>query len=93
MAMGEIDRSKMTEYIKVNFPLTAEDFAAGNGEGMWVLVDQVTKAAHETDVSGGEWVGILDNDSIYFPDLNHGAVVRFEMRGEHRPVAILDGGY
>lgn len=86
-----MDKSKMTEYIKVNFPLTAEDFATGNGEGMWVLVDKETKEAHDKDVSGGEWVGILDNDSVYFPGLNHGEVVRFEMRGENRPVAIFDG--
>lgn len=86
-----MDKSKMTEYIKVNFPLTAEDFATGNGEGMWVLVDKETKEAHDKDVSGGEWVGILDNDSVYFPGLNHGEVVRFEMRRWKRPVAIFDG--
>ncbi len=86
-----MDKSKMTEYIKVNFPLTVEDFAAGNGEGMWVLVDKETKEAHDKDVSGGEWVGILSNDSIYFPGLRCGEVVRFEMRGEYRPVAIFDG--
>ena len=34
-----MDKRKMTKYIKVNFPLTAEDFASGNGEGMFVLVD------------------------------------------------------
>lgn len=87
----KVDKSKMAEYIKVNFPLTAEDFAAGNGEGMWVLVDQETKAAHDTDATGGSYVGILDNDSIYFPGLNHGEVVHFEMRGELRPVAFFEG--
>ena len=81
----------MKKYIKVNFPLTAEDFAAGNGEGMWVLVDEETKAAHDADETGGVYTGILDNDSIYYPGLNAGAVVQFELRGENRPVAIFDG--
>lgn len=86
-----MDKSKMTEYIKVNFPLAADDFAAGNGEGMWVLVDKATKAAHDADETGGVYTGILDNDSIYYPGLNSGAVVQFEMRGENRPVAIFEG--
>ena len=86
-----MDKRKMTKYIKVNFPLTAEDFASGNGEGMFVLVDQKTKNAYDKDISGGRWVGILDNDSIYFPGLKAGAIVQFEMRGENRPVAIFKG--
>ena len=73
-----MDKRKMTEYIKVNFPLTAESFATGNGEGMWVLVDRETKAAHDADETGGVYTGILDNDSIYYPGLNAGAVVRWQ---------------
>lgn len=86
-----MDKSRMTEHIKVNFPPTAEDFASGNGEGMWVLVDPETKAAHDADATGGSYAGILDNDSIYFPGLGHGDAVRFEMRGEYLPVAFFDG--
>lgn len=86
-----MDKSRMTEYIKVNFPLTAEDFAAGNGEGMWVLVDPETKAKYDADAAGGHYVGILGNDSVYFPGMNHGEVVHFEMRGDCRPVALFDG--
>lgn len=81
----------MKKHIKVNFPLTAEDFAAGNGEGMWVLVDEETKAAHDADETGGVYTGILDNDSIYYPSLKAGATIQFEMRGESRPVTIFDG--
>lgn len=80
----------MVEYIKVNFPDTAESFKSGNGEGMWVLVDAETKAAHDNDASGGVYVGILDNDSVYFPDLVCGSVVKFEMRGKYRPVALFE---
>lgn len=82
-----IDTSKMTEHIMVNFPLTEEDFAAGNGEGMWVLVDPDTKAAYDADAVGGGYIGLLDNDSFYYPGLNHGTLFPFEMRGERRPVA------
>lgn len=85
-----MSKNDMTEYIKVNFPLTAEDCTAGNGEGMWVLVDKKTKEAHDADETGGVYTGILDNDSIYYPGLNAGAVVQFEMRGENRPVAIFE---
>lgn len=67
-----MDKSQMTEYVKVNFPLTEADYLAGNGEGMWAKVDQETKAAYDADATGGRYVGILDNDSIYFPGLNHG---------------------
>ena len=36
-----INRDAMTEYIKVNLPLTEQDYANGNGEGVWVLVDTI----------------------------------------------------
>lgn len=86
-----MDKSQMTEYIKVNFPLTETDYQAGNGEGMWVKVDPETKAAYDADVSGGRYVGILDNDSIYFPGLTHGECIPFEMRGIYRPVVDFPG--
>lgn len=86
-----MDTSKMTEYIKVNFPLTESDFNSGNGEGMWVLVDPETKKAHDEDAAGGTYFGVLDNDSVYYPGLDHGTVVPFEMRGEKRPVADFHG--
>lgn len=86
-----IDTSKMTEHIMVNFPLTEEDFAAGNGEGTWVLVDPDTKAAYDADAVGGGYIGLLDNDSFYYPGLNHGELIPFEMRGENRPVADFHG--
>ena len=62
-----MDKGHMTEYIKVNLPLTEQDYLAGNGEGVWVLVDRKTKQAHDDDASGGSYVGILDNDSCYYP--------------------------
>ena len=73
-------------HIKVNFPESAEKYEAGNGEGMFVIVDNETKAAHDSNATGGEYWGILDNDSCYWRGLVHGARVPFEMRGEYRPV-------
>lgn len=73
--------------IKVNFPLTETDYQTGNGEGMWVRVDKKTADAYNQDAVGPGYYGILDNDSLYYPGLNHGAVIPFEMRGEFRPVA------
>lgn len=90
--MGDMpEKSSMTEYIKVNFPLTEEEYISGNGEGMWVLVDPETKKAHDEDASGGRHFGVLDNDSVYYPDLKHGTVFPFEMRGNSRPVADFRG--
>lgn len=82
-----VDKSRMNEHIMVNLPLTERDYLAGNGEGVWVLVDPETKKAHDTDATGEGYIGILDNDSFYYPGLNHGELLPFEMRGECRPVA------
>lgn len=82
-----MDKKNMTEHIKVNLPLTEQDYLAGNGEGVWVLVDPKTKQAHDTDATGGGYVGILDNDSCYYPGLNAGQLIPFELRGSYRPVA------
>lgn len=82
-----VEKSRMTEHIMVNLPLTEQDYLAGNGEGVWVLVDPQTKKAHNTDAIGKGYFGILDNDSFYYPGLNHGKLLPFEMRGDCRPVA------
>ena len=82
-----MDKKNMTEHIKVNLPLTEQDYLAGNGEGVWVLVDPKTKQAYDTDAAGGGYMGILDNDSCYYPGLNAGELIPFELRGIFRPVA------
>lgn len=84
-------RKTMTEHIKVNLPLTEHEYQNGNGEGVWVLVDKETKRALDEDATGKGYIGILDNDSFYYPGLNAGELFPFEMRGEHRPVADYHG--
>ena len=77
------------EYIKANLPATEEEYQAGNGEGVFVLVDERTKKAHDTNATGGSYEGVLDNDSFTYKGLEHGAKIPLEMRGEYRPVIPL----
>ena len=74
------------EFIKINLPLTMGEYHSGNGEGVWVKVDPVTRQAYDADVIGPGYFGILDNNSLYYPGLVSGAMIPFEMRGECRPV-------
>ena len=74
------------ELIKVNLPSSPEAEHNGNGEGVFVLVNEEVKRAYDTDEAGTIYSGILDNDSIYYPELQHGTPIQFEMRGVNRPV-------
>ena len=74
------------EHIKVNLPSNEESYKLGNGEGCWVLVEENVKRAHDTDEKGTNYVGILDNDSFYYPGLYAGKEIPIEMRGTYRPV-------
>ena len=77
----------MLHHIKVNLPETEEEYIDGNGEGVWVLVDDDTYNRYQLDdFDAGTYVGILDNDSVYYPHMVHGMAVVIEMRGDHRPV-------
>ena len=80
-----------SNYIKVNLPLTQQEYCSGNGEGVWVEVDGDTRQAYDTDAIGTGYSGILANDSVYYPGLMCGAVIPFELRGECRPVADFYG--
>lgn len=83
--------SERTNYIKVNLPYSEEQFINGNGEGCFVLVDNETLNAWNDDGNvGGEYFGTLDNNSIYYPEMKAGTEIKFELRGEHRPVAIIE---
>ena len=72
--------------IKANLPASKEADKEGNGEGVFLQVDAETKKAYDTDERGGMYTGILDNDSTYFPALEHGTRVPLTMRGKNRPV-------
>lgn len=74
------------KYIKVNIPLTEQEYRSGNGEGVWVEVDPDTRKAYDRDAIGSGYHGILSNDSLYYPGLSCGDMIEFEMRGANRPV-------
>ena len=89
---NDINRLKMTinpYHIKVNLPSSKEKYESGNGEGVWVIIDETTKKDYDSDITGGIYHGILDNDSFDYPRLKCGSYIRFEMRGNNRPVALL----
>lgn len=79
------------KYIKVNIPLTEQDYISGNGEGVWVEVDEATRLAYDQNAVGAGYKGILANDSFYYPGLMCGEEIPFEMRGELRPVVDYYG--
>lgn len=78
------------EHIKVNLPASEDDYLNGYGEGVFMLVTPEIKAAYDADESGTKYTGILDNDSMNYPSLKHGALIPFEMRGDKRPVVSLN---
>lgn len=86
LEVTKLQADKCTEYIKVNLPDNKDSYTTGNGEGVWVLVSERVKEIYDQDAEGGYYFGILDNDSCYWPGLNHGAAIPFEMRGKNRPV-------
>ena len=74
------------EYIKANIPASMESYRSGNGEGCYFLVTEEVKRAYDQDEDNTNYVGILANDSLYYPELKAGAEVPLEMRGSFRPV-------
>lgn len=88
----ETTLSKMTmtpNLVKVNLPENKNKFVKGLGEGVWVIVDEATMVAYNSNTQGGIYTGILDNDSLNYPDLKCGCLIRFEMRGMNRAVAFI----
>ena len=80
---------KEPKLIKVNLPQDEEAYKHGVCEGCFFIVDDRTKTAYDLDATGGEYYGILDNDSLYYPGLKHGERLQIEMRGKQRPVVPL----
>lgn len=82
----------MDNYIKVNLPATEQGYKNGEGEGCFFLVDDETKAAYDRNEqpTGMQYMGTIDNDSLYYPTLKHGDRLPIELRGEQRPVVPYD---
>ena len=72
--------------IKANLPLNEQAYRDGTGEGVWFIVNDKTKAAHDADASGARYYGILMHNSVYYPEFKPGELLPLEMRGDKRPV-------
>jgi hypothetical protein len=78
-------------YIRVNLPSDKEHFISGNGEGVFVRVEEDVERLYNEDYDGGFFKGTLGNDSCYYPALKNGDTIIFTMRGDKRSVCLYDG--
>lgn len=85
-----VNYKKAVHDIKVNIPTSEENFKSGFGEGVWVLVEPEVHEKYNSDVKGEVCWGILDNNSCYYKGLDAGTEIPFELRGDLRPVVLLD---
>ena len=79
------------EYIKVNLPSDLDGYKSGNGEGVWVTVEQEVYDLYNSDHNGDVFTGTIANDSVYYPELKCGDTIVFTMRGVNRPVCVYAG--
>ena len=77
------------KYIKVNLPANQEAYNSGNGEGVWCLVTEEVKKAHDADEEDTSYTAIIDNDSVYYPKLVHGTEIPIEMRGKKQTSSTI----
>lgn len=77
-------------HIKINLPESLEGFKKGLGEGIWIEIDMSFREIYNGSTIGGSYEGKLLNDSVYYPLLEWGSTVRFELRGSNRPVAFFE---
>ena len=87
---AQLKEFEALEHIKANLPANQTSYEEGSGEGVFILVTPEVKAAYDNNETGGNYEGILDNDSMYYPELKHGARIPLEMRGNNRPVCPLN---
>lgn len=72
----------------MNLPWDYDGYVSGNGEGVWVeaISNPREYARYENRSRRGHMLVRLMNDSVYYPQLRAGSVVRVGLRGRHRPV-------
>ncbi len=80
---------------KGNLPPTWAKYRSGNGEGMFLMIDQSTNNDLQRERRDGTFYGLLNEPSVYHPVLNEIVFdfvtetckpVLFEFRGANRPV-------
>ena len=75
--------------IKALLPRNKKDFIAGNGEGVLIIIDNLTETAYENKAEEYIAKATLDSDSVFFPGMKRGTDVEIELRGENKPVIVL----
>ena len=57
-----------------------------NGEGVWALVSSDTSIELDNNENkDNDYIGILLNDSIYYPNLKYATVIPITTNGKYRP--------
>ncbi|AIY85240.1 hypothetical protein U729_3167 (plasmid) [Clostridium baratii str. Sullivan] len=75
--------------IKANLPYDYESYQNGNGEGIWISVkEDVANRVNENISTSFVFDAIVENDSVYYKNLNTGDTILVEARGLNRPVAV-----
>lgn len=84
-------QTRQQRNFKANLPDDTKSWKAGNGEGCWFQalskedMDNCQNSNYRGSISA-----ILLNDSIYWPALHYGTVVRLECRACARPVLDVE---
>jgi hypothetical protein len=74
---------------KANIPDNKKGYERGNGEGCWWAFETAEdEKIHDADVKNTSFMGLLCNDSIYYP-LPFGSVLKLEVRPGKRPVVDM----
>lgn len=77
--------------IKANLPYDDESYQNGNGEGIWISVkEDIADRVNESVSANFTFTGIVENDSVYYKNLNVGDTILVEARGINRPVAVYN---
>lgn len=79
--------SKEENYIKVNL----NDDGKANGEGIWAVVDDMTKIEHDENKGSGYFAARLRNHALYFYPLpSWGLTILCKHNGNNRPIANIN---
>jgi len=83
--------------IQANLPRDWASYHSGNGEGIWVVIDDETRKTWNSDKADGTFYAIPCVMSVYYPQLSRKLVdtkkelltpLEFEYRGAKRPVLV-----
>jgi len=85
---GKVNLEDTFRQIKVNLPDSNRGFISGNGEGIWALIleEDGVKKYKESKLGETFYVALLNN-SIYYPPLSWGNIIKVKCTGKgYRPI-------